>query len=111
MVGWAEALLHLTVTIGPSPSVSENCAIGIGKDSTTVMSAGSSGGFATVASGTILPLILQLERKPSIGRHAYIWLEWSQNVGTTTWFTGNSVLTGINSGLNGWIEGLIMRDA
>lgn len=76
--------------------------IAIGEDAT---SAAVTGGLIAVSensAGLDMQLRADLVKYPTIGRHAYIWLEQSGALGTTTW-RGTSAST--QSGITGTIDG------
>jgi hypothetical protein len=105
VVGVADVLLDVRVTASAqNTTTGVNVFVAIGEDSTTTPATGLQAPFTqTALANGPLPVSAQLVKYPAIGRHFYAWLEASAATGTTTWY--GTAAGGIQSGLQGWIEG------
>jgi hypothetical protein len=103
MVGLEEETMdaQLQVTSRNSTiSIARN--VGIGYDSTTVMS-GIFAANANTVTAIECSQTASLCNRPTIGRHYYAWLEISTATGTCTWYGDNGALR-VQSGMTGvWI--------
>src|SRR5438094_1397533 len=109
VVGVAEVVVRLTLHAQALNNTGGmTTAIGIGYDSTSAMitDAGSANGHSSNFNTATYAHAVHV---PAIGRHFYAGLEYSEAVGTTTWYgtTGaaGTFPTGLNSGLRGFLEG------
>ncbi len=104
VVGWAEALVDLTVIAhAENTDVGVDIVAGIGEDTMATIHANNIGRYVeTPAVGAVVQIKGQLQKNPTVGYHFYGWLEYSEAVGTTTWYGSPGLLV---SGLTGWIEG------
>lgn len=103
---------ELLLTVELRAAVSSTAAatqvfVGIGEDVTNAFDATNltGGSLYTPAANIACPITSHLEKYPTAGRHFYTWLEYSQAVGTTTWYSLNLTIANHTSGLQGWIEG------
>lgn len=79
-------------------------AMSIGEDGTTAPATGALHTEPTVpVVDAAVSLVAALDKMPAVGLHTYSWLEYSQALGTGTFYgaSGNVRITG----LSGWIEG------
>lgn len=106
-VGVAEVMIEAAVqALASNNTAATAVTVAIGEDSTTTALAGSLMGSFTVAviNANVAP-VASLRTSPSIGYHAYVWLEYSAGGGTSTWYGDNGGPTNIQSGMVGSIEG------
>jgi hypothetical protein len=101
VVGLAEDAIEIVVFGVFSNGSAASALVGVGVDSTTVNSGKLQGGITPAGVGSITTCFY---RAPvSLGRHTYVWLEWAQAIGTTTWQGDNAGTTPAQSGMNGSI--------
>lgn len=79
-------------------------ATGIGVDSTTVNSSQISFNSLTLSNAVPVPSWASYKGFPGVGLHAITWLEYSANVGTTTWVGDNGQAV-FNTGITGTVWG------
>ncbi len=103
VVGSPDALLDLCL-IGISSNSTGGILtqVTIGEDSTSAFSTDSVFFAVQVGAGAGINQVLHayLKKLPAVGKHSYIWQEYSAATGTTTW--GG---LGYYTGLAGWVEG------
>lgn len=108
IVGVQEAWLDLSLsTAFQQTNAGINVSVGIGDGSTTSFTECAAWGDSPAAVGNA-PLMCQVRKMPTVGRHVDAWNEWSTATPTTTFFgTVTSVPAGqsVQFGLNGWIQG------
>ena len=105
VVGVAEdAVTAMTFVMVSNDNAAVNWRTGIGYDSTTATATGAqpSNSESQVAS-RVLQITSYLRHYPAVGRHIYVWLEYSQATGTTTWYGDAGGPT--NSGIVGQFGG------
>ncbi len=103
VIGVQEALLDLDLFAnGINDTGGTDQSVGIGEDSTTTY---ASGVWWDASSSTNMAAHARLVKYPAIGRHVYSWNEWSEAVGTSTWFGTNTKGGTVASGLRGSILG------
>lgn len=106
VVGVAEVLLNLSVfgDASNNSAAATGLAVAIGEDSTTTAMAASVGRRAASngVAGPYWHMSSRVDAYPAVGRHYYVWLEYSDANATTTW--SGSQVNG-NNGLTGFIEG------
>lgn len=98
--GIVEEMLSMRVSISGDNGASSQFAIGIGEDLTTTVATDSMTGFGQPTSGQPQYAQAMLDKMPAIGRHFYAWLESSVS-GTSTFYSGSSVITGGAGGITG----------
>lgn len=107
VVGVEGPVLDLTVLVAGSSSGTNYAVLGIGEDSTTVMSANAlSGATQSAVADKLAPASTYLRINPAIGYHFYPWLEYAQASNVFTWWQSGWGAAGVkNAGMSGWIEG------
>lgn len=75
---------------------------GVGVNSTSVNSATVFAGIAQGTSELMLPA--HYIGRPGLGKNFLAWLEWSQAVGTTTWWSTGGGTIPTQSGIYGWLR-------
>lgn len=98
---WADVstLAHFSNT-----NVAVNAGQSIGYDSTTTPTTGCRIAYIeSVAAGRISPITSTCKHAPAVGRHTYVWLEYSGAVGAST-FYGDNAGTILQSGIEGMLE-------
>jgi hypothetical protein len=109
VVGVAEVDLDLEARAFVSNDTGGNivAAVNIGEDGITPFSGADvqtlTQVLATAARG--YHASARVRRYPSVGRHYYTWLEYSDAVGVTTWYGDSALPTLVSSGMLGSIEG------
>jgi len=101
VVGIQESTLNLVCGALGKNSSSANFQLGIGEDSTTVSVADTA---PIGVTATWIWLAAQLLRMPTIGYHAYNWLERALATGTTSWTSVTGDPWTLGSGLIGTID-------
>jgi hypothetical protein len=107
VVGVAEVpmLLH-HIAVFRNSSAGVVIAIGVGEDSTSTPLATCVGGnSASIGAGTVSQVAAACSLFPTVGRHFYAMLEFSDATGTTTWDSANNGSRNAQTGVVGWIEG------
>ena len=74
--------------------------VGIGFDSTTVLSPSINHGTANTVASIEASQAASIEHRPTVGRHFYAWLEISTATGTCTWIGDDGALR-LQSGMAG----------
>lgn len=113
VVGIADVTINIQLqAVANSGSASVGFWVGVGEDSTSTVSADSVGGGGQSNAGDTNAtsfLTATMHKYPAVGRHFYVWQEWSIATGTTTWFgtpaSAVTTLSGTANGMTGWIEG------
>jgi hypothetical protein len=89
-----------------SDAITDQFFVGIGEDSTSAMKSGT---IATRISAYVANLLgaprASLRTYPTVGRHVYVWLEYTNAVGTTTWRGDAGAPTLFQAGIHGVING------
>lgn len=107
VVGVAEVPIEVeAIGNASSDSAADQFIVAIGEDSTSAVKTGT----LSVKISAFVALVLGAPRAalrtyPPIGRHTYVWLEYTGAVGTTTWRGDNGTPTLQQSGIHGMIEG------
>ncbi|MDR3575340.1 MAG: hypothetical protein P4L50_15880 [Anaerolineaceae bacterium] len=104
VTGIQESLLSLKCQcVGMNASSAVNAGVGIGEDSVIASIADFHNSLKASGSyqGTFTADLL---RSPTIGYHAYNWLERAMPTGTTTWYTQSTDGWPLGSGLLGTID-------
>jgi hypothetical protein len=100
VVGLSEVPVDITVVANASNTTAgQDCSVGIGEDSTTVVATGTTMTNASfpVAAYRVTPTA-HLIKYPAIGYHTYAWEEIASGGGTVTWF-GTAGTAYIQSGI------------
>ncbi len=103
VTGLQESMLQLKCQCPASNASAANVGTGIGEDSVVASIADYHSCFKSSGTATCTALA-ELLRCPTLGYHAYNWLERSIATGTTTWYTQNSDGWPLGSGLLGIID-------
>lgn len=106
VVGVAESLLDMAVVASASnSSAGITFQVAIGEDSTTTPIATSLQGMVTSPVAAYFVALQAIARRQvPIGRHFYVWLEYSGGAGTTTWWGAGGAGSGQTSGMYGSID-------
>lgn len=104
VIGYSEDIIEANV-LGIAQNTNNNVTftVGIGVDSTTVTSATLIGFNAMPSASITCNTNSFYKGYPGIGRHTLVWLEYSNAVGTTTWFGDGGAPTVIQAGISGTI--------
>jgi hypothetical protein len=86
-------LANVTAAPGTAGSVA------IGEDSTTTPATGALYGVASSVANALAQPTAALHTVPAVGRHTYVWLEFSAATGASTWFGAN--VPNVQSGIAG----------
>ncbi len=113
VIGVAEDPIDLMLSAAVSGTQTMVMGVGIGEDSTTVISpsqigAGLGSPASALGAAVVNSATAALTKYPAVGFHFYAWLEWSAATGTATWYgapQGASGVAGSASGLSGSIKG------
>lgn len=108
VIGVQETPLHVIVSsMATNSSGPLNATVAVGEDSTSVAHTSTVGGSSAVTITGYSQMVATLDIYPAIGRHFYVWLEWSTATGTTQWLSNQAATTGVASvsGLSGTILG------
>lgn len=108
VIGVAEVELEANVSVtvaNAGATNAETMLVAVGEDSTTTIATGCVfGRVHNPAANTRVQNSARLVTMPAIGRHIYVWLEWSSAGGSaTTWYGANAVAEG--AGMWGSVEG------
>jgi hypothetical protein len=107
VVGVAEALLDLTMLGLVTNTNAWQAGQAIGEDAVLSPAAGLTYLTGSGAAGTANiygVTTARLVKYPGVGRHLYVWIEFSVT-GPTTTFLGTNVAGLFTTGLTGWMEG------
>lgn len=103
VIGVAEVPIDLALYAnGINDTGATDQSVGIGEDSTTTYAAGA---WWEGSSSVNMAANVRLCKYPTIGRHFYSWNEWSEAIGTSTWYGTNTKGGSVASGLRGSILG------
>lgn len=91
------------VAVTTSTSTPRSMTVGVGVDSTTVISGLMARG--TTISGNTLTMTASYRGTPGVGRHYLAWLEYGAGTDTQTWYGDAGAPTLIQSGINGNVFG------
>lgn len=105
MVSVPEVVVDVRVSTDVSQSIIANITmVHVGEDSITVPDPDSfAGQFQTQTTNQSAVVSASLVKAPAVGYHKYVWLEYSDNAGATTWTTATGVRLQQN-GMNGTID-------
>lgn len=102
IIGLADTMLDLGLSVGTQQSGGNIISAGIGEDSLTTYVAGQA--VTNNSSGSIISV--RLTKFPVVGKHVYSWNEWSTAAGTTTW---SGVTAGAGSTITSGLTGMIVQ--
>ena len=107
VIGVAEVMAYAEVVaiFSNDTTAGADIVATIGYDSTTTSLTTVLGRYGQPTVVTTLQTIrATVHHYPAIGRHIYVWLEYSQATGITSW-RGDAGGVLMQSGIQGWIEG------
>lgn len=103
LIGVQEVSVDARLQASCTNTTGAQCSVAIGEDSTTGPATKNIFGLGTNVSGGFLTLTSSYSNGSlAVGYHSLAWLEYSEAVGTTTWWGAS---TNIRSGLNGKVDG------
>jgi len=108
VVGWPEVLITVdVVAVGNNSTAGVSFFAGIGEDSTSALATGVVNNTGpTISGGNTIrhQANAHLRKYPAVGRHTYVWLEYSEATVTTKWYGDNGGALS-QSGIFGVIPG------
>lgn len=102
IIGWDEVVVDASVGVSYGNGSGASAEVSIGLDSTTTPSADCLLTVGPPINGTNAGISNRYVGRPGIGRHILVWLEFSSNVGTTTFYAASGLTANNTSGIIGW---------
>lgn len=105
VVGVNEDMVSADIrALASNTGATTNAAVGVGLDSTSTFTTGGVFGRTLMGTATsFFALSASLKTYPGVGLHFLSWNEYSDAVGTTTWYGDNGDPTNVQSGIHGEI--------